>query len=223
MPDLNQALQKRFSSHELQDNSIYLLQNLTLSNIFERESGAFITIMPAAYRLLDEILPGEFQPCTPRCLYYQSGPPAPALVLEDLKEKGFRMADMTVGLDMPHCLLVMKTLAQSHAASAVLHLKDPDILKPFNESFYCERQRKTLEAIFIGSMKSVAKEVEQWPLFNDRFACKIRKGADKVVDLLIKFVETDEDDFNVLVHGDLKTNNMMFRYSDDTDEVTDVR
>jgi hypothetical protein len=179
--------------------------------------------MPALHRLLDDKSPGEFQPCTARCLYYHTGPPAPALVLEDLKEQGFRMADRTVELDMQHCLLVMKTLAQSHAASAVLHHKDPDIFKPFSESFYCERHRKTLELYFQTTLKNLAKEVEQWPLFNDRFASKLHRIADKAVDLLIKILERDDDDFNVFIHGDLWQNNTMFRYSDDTDEVMDVR
>jgi hypothetical protein len=113
--------------------------------MFERESGAFMTIIPAVYRLLDDKSPGEFQPCAPRYLHYHSGSPTPAIVLDDLKEQGFRMADRKVGLDMKHCLLVMKTLAQSHAASAVLHLKVPEVFEPFGESFYCERHRKTIE------------------------------------------------------------------------------
>jgi len=191
--------------------------------VFERESVAFMTIMPTVYRLLDDKSPGEFQPFTARCLYYQSGLTSTAIVLDDLKEQGFRMADGTVGLDMQHCLLVMKAVAQSHAASAVLHLKDPELFKPFSESFYCERQRKFIEPIFQNTMESLAKEVESWPLFNERFACKLHRGADKVAELLIKFVERDDDDFNVFVHGDLWKNNMMFRYSDDTDEVMDIR
>jgi aminoglycoside phosphotransferase (APT) family kinase protein len=40
---------------------------------------------------------------------------------------------------------------------------------------------------------------------------------------MIKLLERDDDDFNVFVHGDLKMNNIMFRYSDVTDEVVDVR
>ena len=182
-----------------------------------------MTIIPAAYGLLDEISNGEFQPCTARCLYYHSGSPASALVLDDLKEQGFRLADRTVGFDMQHCLVVMKAIAQSHAASAVLHHKEPEIFKPFSESFFCERNRTTIELIFQSNLKNLTKEVENWPLFKDRFACKLHRAADKAVDFFIKLLERDEDDFNVFVHGDLWINNMMFRYSDVTDEVVDVR
>jgi hypothetical protein len=191
--------------------------------VFEREAGALMTIMPTLYRLIDEKSPGEFQPFAARCLYYHSGSPASAIVLEDLKEQGFRMADSTASMDMQHCLLVIKAIAQSHAASVVLHLKDPEIFKPFSESFYCERQRSFLENVVQSNMKSLAKEVEKWPLFNDRFASKLHTAADKAVDFMIKIAERDDDDFNTFIHGDVWQNNLMFRYSDDTDEVTDVR
>ena len=182
-----------------------------------------MTVMPAIYRLLDDKSPGEFQPWTARCLYYHSGSPETAIVLDDLKEHGFRLADRTVGLDMQHCLLVMKALAHSHAASAVLHLKDPHIFKPFSESFFCERQRNAIDFMFKSNLKNLAKEVENWPLFNDRYACKLHRVADISTDFLIKLLEGDDDNFNTFVHGDLKMNNIMFRYSDVTDEVVDVR
>jgi hypothetical protein len=191
--------------------------------MFERESEAIMTIIPAVYRLLKDKSLGEFQPCAPRCLYYHSGSPTPVIVMDDLKEQGFRMLDKTVGLDMKHCLLVMKTLAQSHAASRVLHLEDPEIFKPFGESFYCERNRKAIEMIYQTTVQSLAKEVDNWPLYSDRFACKLHRLADNAAELIIKDLERNDDDFNVLVHGDLWINNMMFRYSDDTDEVVDVR
>jgi hypothetical protein len=199
------------------------LQVVSQSGLFETEAGALMTIIPTVNRLLHDKSPGQFQPCAPRCLYFHSGSPKPAIVLDDLKEQGFRMLDKTVGLDMKHCLLVMKTLAQSHAASAVLNYKDPEIYKLFGEGFYCERQRKFIELIFKGNVQCVAKEVENWPLYSDRFACKLHRLADKTVDILIKGLERNNDDFNVFVHGDLWVNNMMFRYSDDTDEVVDVR
>jgi thiamine kinase-like enzyme len=133
------------------------------------------------------------------------------------------MADRTVGLDMKHCLLVMKTLAQSHAASAVLHLKDPEVMEHLGESFFCERQRKSIEIIYQSVMQSLAKEVENWPLYSDRFACTLHRLADKTADFLLKDLDRNDNDFNVFVHGDLWVNNMMFRYSDVTEEVVDVR
>jgi hypothetical protein len=199
------------------------LQFVSESGIFDREAGAFMTIIPAVYRLLDGKSPGEFQPFAARCLYYHTESPTSAIVLDDLKEQGFRLADRTVGLDMKHCLLVMKTLAQSHAASAVLHLNDPEIFEPFGENFYCERQRKFIEIFFQSSTENLAKEVENWPLYRDRFASKLHRLADNSVDFMIKDLERNDDDFNVFVHGDLWLNNMMFRYSDDTDDVVDVR
>jgi fructosamine-3-kinase len=65
--------------------------------------------------------------------------------------------------------------------------------------------------------------VEKWPIFNDRFARKLHGMADKIPDLLIKLLEREDDDFNVFAHGDLWKNNIMFRYSDGTNEVMDVR
>jgi len=180
-------------------------------------------IIPAVYRLLDDKSPGEFKSFTARFLYYHSGSPASALVLDEPKEQGFRLADRTVGLDMQHCILVMKAIAQQHIASAVLHLKDPEIFKLFNESFFCERHRKIIEVILKNNMTNLAKEVEKWPLFNYQFASKLHRVADKIVYILIKFSERDDDDFNVFIHGDLWKNNIMFRYSNDTDEVMDVR
>ena len=182
-----------------------------------------MTIMPTAYRLLDNKSSGKFQPCTARCLYYHPVSPAPAIVLDDLTEQGFRLADRTVGLDMQHCLLVMKAIAQSHAASAVLHFKEPQIFKPIMESIFCAYQCKTIEIIYQNNLKSLAMEVEKWPLFNDLFASKLHRAADKSVRFLIKFLRTDNDDFNNLVHGNLWVNNIMFRYSDVTDEVVAVR
>jgi hypothetical protein len=86
---------------------------------------------------------------------------------------------------MQHSLLVMKAIAQSHAASAVLHLKEPQIFKPFIESFYCERKRNNIVVILQSNLKCLSKEVEKWPLFKDQLACKLHTVAEKALEFLM--------------------------------------
>jgi hypothetical protein len=59
-------------------------------------------------------------------------------VLEDLSSVGFRMLDRCQGLDLDHCLLVMRSLARFHAASVVLHQQDPDSMKEYEINFFNE-------------------------------------------------------------------------------------
>jgi hypothetical protein len=60
------------------------------------------------------------------------------LVMEDLSAAGFRMLDRLQGLDLDHCLLVMRALAKFHAASVVLHQQDPDSMKEYEVNFFSE-------------------------------------------------------------------------------------
>jgi hypothetical protein len=48
------------------------------------------------------------------------------------------MLDRCQGLDLDHCLLVMRTLAKFHAASVVLHQQDPDSMKEYDLNFFSE-------------------------------------------------------------------------------------
>jgi hypothetical protein len=59
-------------------------------------------------------------------------------VLEDLCAEGFKMAERRQGLDLAHCLLVMRLLARFHAASVVLHDQDPESMSIYEQSFFSE-------------------------------------------------------------------------------------
>jgi hypothetical protein len=59
-------------------------------------------------------------------------------VVEDLFAEGFKMVERRQGLDLAHCLLIMRLLAKFHAASVVLHDQDPESMSIYDQSFFSE-------------------------------------------------------------------------------------
>jgi hypothetical protein len=58
--------------------------------------------------------------------------------MEDLCAQGFKMAERRQGLDLSHCLLVMRMLGRFHAASVVLHDSDPEAMSLYNKNFFSD-------------------------------------------------------------------------------------
>jgi thiamine kinase-like enzyme len=143
--------------------------------------------------------------------------------MEDLRAQGFSMAERITGLDMKHCLLVMRQLGRYHAASAVLNEREPKHSQEFLESLYTTNPIETVERLFKMNAEKLANEVAKWPDYKEKFYEKLLKIADNAYTYFADSVKRDEEEFNVLCHGDLWSNNMMFRYSGDTGEVKNIR
>jgi hypothetical protein len=60
------------------------------------------------------------------------------IVLEDLCAGGFTMAERRQGLDLAHCLLIIRRVARFHAASVVLHDQDPESMAIYEQSFFSD-------------------------------------------------------------------------------------
>ncbi|XP_069690924.1 uncharacterized protein [Periplaneta americana] len=195
----------------------------TNGNLFEREVAMLRDVIPAMNHLIEEIMPGKCQPFAAKYVYSRIGPCKSTIVLEDLNKKGFKMAERTTGLDMEHCLLVMRTLARFHAASIALKDRIPELLEPFMSEELLDATETQFKDAFPSMYTSVAKEVKNFPENGERYYNKILNLAP---DSAVRYVEgrrRDENDFNVLTHGDLWINNMMFGYSKDNNSPLDLR
>jgi hypothetical protein len=143
--------------------------------------------------------------------------------MEDLVAQGFKMADRTRGLDLQHCLLAMKQIGRYHGACAVLQQKAPESFLYFLEGLYGSKVFETAVDFFRNGVTNLAQEVAKWPGYKERFYKKLMNLADDAYTKFLDGLTRREEEFNVLSHGDFWLNNIMFRYSEETGDVIDIR
>ncbi|PSN46877.1 hypothetical protein C0J52_19077, partial [Blattella germanica] len=182
---------------------------------FGREINMFELIIPNLSKLLEDAAPGKYPPYGARCLYTYKGSPASFLVFEDLKAERFTLAQHSDGLDLDHCMLAIRTLAAYHAASVVFKKAEPEKCKKFDVSFWDANIRDSIEKIYNRVLKALAIEAENWPECKGHVVNVLKELSVSGFDHLVGSSKRQDDDFNVLCHGDAWVNNMMYRYEDD--------
>lgn len=86
-------------------------------NVFGRECQVYGSIIVEMEKLLRSI--GDNTVFAPKAIYLDDR----MIVMENMKEKGYSIGDVKVGLDKEQVFLIMKKLAKFHACSMVLHEK----------------------------------------------------------------------------------------------------
>ncbi|XP_068083605.1 uncharacterized protein [Anabrus simplex] len=185
---------------------------LKKGNIFDIETRMLQETLPAMYKLLNDAKPGVYQPFAAKCVYHGNDP-IQFIVLEDLRHSGFTLAKRYEGLDLTHCTMVLKALARYHAASIGLHNQNPSAVESYNKCFFNEELKDDMIKFFDNGIRCLSEAASQWPGF-EKYACKLKKLESKYYDKIVEITKRKDDDFNVLLHGDTWTNNIMFKYAD---------
>ncbi|XP_019892273.2 uncharacterized protein LOC109612572 [Musca domestica] len=134
------------------------------------------------------------------------------LILEDLRLRGFKNFNRHTGLDMIHTKAVLTKLAQFHAASAHYALEEEEFPAMYDQCFTAKRDLFQDHRLRIGKIFR-----ENLNLYGgvEHLEEKMRIFAETKSDPFQMKSERDPEEFNVLNHGDLWVNNIMFQYNDD--------
>ena len=196
------------------------MQIIQQSSIFVREAKTFADIHVPMIGMLQGALGSKYRAMAAKCIAVSMDPAA--IVLEDLKRSGFTLATVKEGLDLKHCLLVMKSIAQYHASSMILRRQDPDRFQTFLESVFDDSLKKGVRSVVLTTLKSIIGHVEECPGY-EKYSKALNVLRETAPQDWFGAFDRDDSGFNVLIHGDLWLNNMMFRYSEEDNEVQEIR
>lgn len=134
------------------------------------------------------------------------------IVLEDLADKKFIMADRKVGLDENHLKLALEKLAALHAASMVLIEQKPKLFVKYDVGMF-SRKTSAFHDFFCSNMDALTSEVSSWEGF-ETYAKKLERMKRNLLENSYKVFDNKEGELQVLIHGDLWLNNLMFQYDE---------
>lgn len=171
----------------------------------------YTSVLPKMYDFLkgNEICPN----------FYYCAKPENILVLEDLTESGFKMSRINTLIDFEHCAAGLKAIAKFHAASIAVKEKYPGLIEKVGSHGVGGKQ-DFLKLMVDISLRVMGEILNTCPGMQD-----YSKKLDTIRQDLLKGVVNlfaAEGPVNVLNHGDLTVNNMMFKYGENI-EICDVR
>ncbi|KAJ8874418.1 hypothetical protein PR048_025267 [Dryococelus australis] len=127
------------------------------------------------------------------------------ILLENLKVQGFECGDRFIGLNLPHCELVVEKLARFHATAVAMKIKKPEEFKEIVV-------RTSVIVAEEDSGPNFTKPLENVPEYDamkERIYTALIKSKLHFTSLS---PGPSREPFATLTHLDLWTNNIMFRY-----------
>uniref|UniRef100_A0A1Y9IVY6 CHK kinase-like domain-containing protein n=1 Tax=Anopheles minimus TaxID=112268 RepID=A0A1Y9IVY6_9DIPT len=186
---------------------------IKMMNLFPKEMAMYTDILP--------VMEGMYHArgrtgvaFGPQCLKH-STEPTDILVMEDLRDRNFTMANRRQGMDMEHTRLVLRRMAQFHAASVVTEQQRGPYGELFKEGMFKEEGRAMTEQFQKGQADFFQKMMHGWSEKESFYANLLKHWGMDLFDCLLIMTRAKPDKFNVLNHGDMWCNNVLFHYNED--------
>uniref|UniRef100_A0A182LUE8 CHK kinase-like domain-containing protein n=1 Tax=Anopheles culicifacies TaxID=139723 RepID=A0A182LUE8_9DIPT len=186
---------------------------IKMMNLFPKEMAMYTDILP----LMEGMYHARGRTGVafgPRCLKH-STEPTDIIVMEDLRDRSFTMANRRQGMDMKHTRLVLRRMAQFHAASVVRAEQCGPYGELFKEGMFREAGRAMTEQFQKGQADFFQKMMHGWSEKQSFYADILKYWGMDLFDTLLIMTRANPAKFNVLNHGDMWCNNVLFHYTED--------
>lgn len=164
------------------------------TNIFTREIVMYNEVLPALAKFQKSkgIKEDEGFFNFPKCYVaaFEEGTTEALLIMEDLREQGYGMANKFQSLDFPHARLVMEGLGRLHALSFALKMQDPELLEKY--------KFKDILTEMLGK----SEIVQMWHNYFDQAIAALGPDDTVIREKLVKFKENILDELACLVDAE---------------------
>ncbi|XP_011296879.1 uncharacterized isoform X2 [Fopius arisanus] len=172
-------------------------------DVFQTERYMLEEIVPKVEKLVGKRLGPK--------VYYSSNEPC-TIVMEDLISLGFQNRNRKNGLNKVEVSIILKYIANFHAGSILLNEQNPGCVSRLTTGFISSKTPEAFFSFISKGLKSIAEQICNWmdPKFIP-ISDKLHKKSREICQNLQRTYQYDEDEFQVLNHGDLWVNNLMFK------------
>ncbi|XP_063932837.1 uncharacterized protein LOC135144713 [Zophobas morio] len=188
-----------------------LLRNeLPIKRFFELEIYIYEKVIPTFTNFQQEMgFESDILKSLPTCYLTRNFENNEALILENLKARGFEMANRKIPLTFLQVRLVLEGYGKWHAFSLALRYKQPEtfkrLVKNYGNMWSTYISQVKMAHIFFQYYEEVRKFWE-----DDKNVASITFSESEVTSILMSLVFEDLD-HAVILHGDSWTNNFMFK------------
>ncbi|RZB73450.1 EcKinase, DUF1679, and/or APH domain containing protein [Asbolus verrucosus] len=154
---------------------------------------------------------------TPYCYAAQATGTNEALILENLKPKGYQLWNRKVAMTFDHVRIVLEAYGKWHALSLALKTQQPEVFEKL------ARKAKNMFSEFILKAKLIDhiwekfnKSKERLVSTNESADLKKLQFSKEDVEYVLSGLFSEEPTYQVFVHGDAWTNNFLFKLEENT-------
>lgn len=137
------------------------------------------------------------------------------MVMDDLSAQNFKLGDRIIGLDEDQIKVLLKKIAQFHAASMVVVKEKPELLTGTMNLSVFEKQPESIELydeIMRGNLPHIAEKFKD-KIGYEKIAEKLKAMYGTFKKTIIQVCHnTKKDNVKVINHGDLWVNNFLFKH-----------